>query len=1045
MSVCLYIPKAIEVIAEAWVSLKRMEEFLTLPDSKNKESIEIVEEEILEEGKVSFHNGYDNNIRASLVTYFKADDDMEKGTVDVQGAHATASNIEVLRNISFHVRSGELLAVAGPVGCGKTSILMLLLKELPLKRGMLKVKGSVAYASQQSWIMSGSVRDNILMGKPYQQGKYLEAITACALTADLESFQDGDHTVVGEQGSALSGGQRARISLARAVYSNADIVLLDDPLSAVDASVAKQLFDNCIKGVLANKTVILVSHQVQFLQSATKILHLQGGETYFYGTYDEMIDKGIDIDLQEEEKSPLPESPQTSELSEPLSMTDRRWTLARPSRLSPFDSKVSQADMFNTDTDNFIMSMARVSKTFANDERDDALSPYDEALKNDDRESRVMHNRNIGWRVYAKYFSSGGSWIGLFMLILFQLSYQVLYITSDYWLSFWTSINAKNGTDTNESEIETGSPQVFLNGSTNSPPVEKVPWFESHCRVGNLSFGCLETYLILILSIFVLGLGRAFYTFIICIKGSNNLHNKMFHSVMKAPMSFFDNNPIGKILSRFSQDIDWMDILIPYTSFSTCRILVLIFGSVLVTIIINPWLILGLFPLCLGFIFLRKFYLNLSRNIKRLEGITRSPMSSHVNCTMSGIHTIRSLKAESFFFNTYCQHQDLHTTSWFLFQATARWFALRMELICSIFTAFVAFFAILGSDSVGLNAGLVGFSLTYALSLTGWFQWGVRQSADLENQMVSVERVVQYTMLPEEPDLLTPDGKIAKVPPSVWPEDGGIVTRNINFRYAPDLPAILKNVSIDIKPREKVGIVGRTGAGKSSFLQMLFRMGVVEGHLYIDGIDANSIQLSHLRSNIAIIPQEPVILKTTVRKNLDPLEENEDADIWNALADVQLKEMVKNMPLRLETEISPSSFSVGQSQIFCLARAILRNNKIVVVDEATANLDNTTDELVQKTIREKFAHCTVLTIAHRLQTIIDSDRVLVMDAGKVAEFDSPHLLLQNSDSQFSALAQKTGKEACDKLKKMAEVAYVAQKIKSNVFVQQGIEQGDAPP
>ena len=358
-----------------------------------------------------------------------------------------------------------------------------------------------------------------------------------------------------------------------------------------------------------------------------------------------------------------------------------------------------------------------------------------------------------------------------------------------------------------------------------------------------------------------------------------------------------------------------------------------------------------------------------------------------------------------------------------------------MEVMCAVFTGFVAAFAILGNTTLQLDAGLVGLSLTYALSLTGWFQWGVRQSADLENQMVSVERVVEYTNLPEESDLLTPDGKIAKVPPSNWPEDGGIVTRNVGFRYAEGSPLILKNVTIDIQPREKIGIVGRTGAGKSSFLQMLFRMGSIEGHLYIDGIDASSIQLSHLRSNIAIIPQEPIILSTSVRKNLDPCDEHEDADVWNALADVQLKETVKNMEFRLETEINPSTFSVGQSQLFCLARVILRNNRIVVVDEATANLDNDTDELVQRTICEKFARCTVLTIAHRLQTIIDSDRVLVMDAGSVVEFDAPHTLLQNGASQFSQLAQKTGKEALNKLKKMAETAFVAKQARAKEFDQ----------
>ena len=1028
MSVCLYIPKAIEVLAEAWVSLKRMEKFLTLPDSdvsmayvndsyQGQMPSEMATDD--DAGQVSFHTRYNNVTESSVVTYFKADDDREIGTIQLNDVDAFWGKTQVLNNISVDIKKGDLLAVAGPVGCGKSSVLMALLRELPLRRGTAKIKGRVAYASQQSWITSGTVRDNILMGQNFKQSKYEEVIRACALKADLHSFPDSDMTIVGEQGAALSGGQRARLSLARAVYSGADILLLDDPLSAVDAAVAKQLFDNCIKGVLATKTVVLVSHQVQFLQSADQVLLLKaGGQTHHYGTYEEMVEKGIEFDsvvegaVDDKRKSSAGDGANQEMMTTRMSVSayERRWTLARPSRIDRASvMSHSHGDFLGADPDNFLWSRLSAAKMNNEDENQEI-----EEMKREreDVESRARHSGNVNWRVYGRYFTSGGSWFGLILLILFQLIYQGIYITSDYWLSFWTRINEENATT-----------PVSLAADDKISDVESIPWFVSNCRNGSMSFGCLETYLVLILSLFVLGLARSFYTFYICVKGSDKLHNAMFRSIIRAPMNFFDNNPIGKILSRFSQDIDWMDILIPYTSFSASRILVLIFGSILVTLLINPWLILGLVPLCVGFYFLRKYYLSLSRNIKRLEGITRSPMSTHVNSTLSGIYTIRSLKAESYFFDSYCQYQDVHTSTWFLFQATARWFALRMEIMCAIFTAFVAFFAILASSTLGLNAGLVGLSLTYALSLTGWFQWGVRQSADLENQMVSVERVAQYTNLPQEPDLVTADGKIAKVPPPVWPEDGGIVARAVNFRYSADSPVILHDVTLDIRPREKIGIVGRTGAGKSSFLQMLFRMGSVEGHLYIDGIDASSIQLSHLRSNIAIIPQEPVILSATVRKNLDPLDEHEDADVWNALADVKLKETVKAMTYRLETDIDSSTFSVGQSQIFCLARAILRNNRIVVVDEATANLDNPTDELVQKTIRERFSQCTVLTIAHRLQTIIDSDRVLVMDAGRVAEFDSPHLLLRDNGSQFSELARKTGQEEFERLKRMAEVAY----------------------
>ncbi|XP_009948351.1 PREDICTED: multidrug resistance-associated protein 4-like, partial [Leptosomus discolor] len=443
-----------------------------------------------------------------------------------------------------------------------------------------------------------------------------------------------------------------------------------------------------------------------------------------------------------------------------------------------------------------------------------------------------------------------------------------------------------------------------------------------------------------------------------------------------------------------------------------------IFGVVAVAVAVIPWILIPLVPLFIIFIFLRRYFLDTSRDIKRLESTTRSPVFSHLSSSLQGLWTIRALKAEERFQKLFDAHQDLHSEAWFLFLTTSRWFAVRLDAICAIFVIVVAFGSLLLAKT--LDAGQVGLALSYAITLMGTFQWGVRQSAEVENLMISVERVMEYTELEKEAPWET-----NKHPPPEWPSQGMIAFENVNFTYSLDGPLVLRHLSVLIKPKEKVGIVGRTGAGKSSLIAALFRLAEPEGRIWIDKYLTSELGLHDLRKKISIIPQEPVLFTGTMRKNLDPFNEYTDEELWNALEEVQLKEVVEDLPNKMEMQLaeSGSNFSVGQRQLVCLARAVLKKNRILIIDEATANVDPRTDEFIQKTIREKFAHCTVLTIAHRLNTIIDSDRIMVLDAGRLKEYGEPYILLQEQDGLFYKMVQQVGKTEAASLIETAKRVY----------------------
>ncbi|CAL8289846.1 unnamed protein product [Lota lota] len=922
ITVTLFFPSAIERLFESYVSAQRIQTFLMLEELPKCSDV------VCQEKDASV-------IIQDIVCYWDK----------IQAAPS-------LQNVSLNVTAQQLVAVIGPVGAGKSSLLSAILRELPLDKGVLKVKGQLTYACQQPWVFPGTIRSNILFGKELDPAKYEKVLQACALKRDMELLPDGDLTLIGDRGATLSGGQKARVNLARAVYEDADVYLLDDPLSAVDAEVGRHLFEKCICGILKDKARILVTHQLQYLNAADQILVLKEGNVVAQGGYTELQKSGLDFtsllknEGEEEQQAMLEE-------------------LAR-------SRTVSSASM-----------------PMVNDEADQLPAEHAQTAV---EESRLQGTIGVG--IYYKYMRAGANVFILLLLFGANIGSQLAYVLQDWWLSYWAD---------KQSSLTT-SIQNHAN-NTNVTEELSVPFY-------------LGIYGGLTAATLLLGIVRAMLFFHVLVKSTEALHSRMFDAILRAPVHFFDVNPIGRVLNRFSKDIGQMDVVLPITFVDACQIILQMIGVIVVAASVVPWILILIVPLLLVFVFLRRYFLQTSRDIKRLEGTTRSPVFSHLSSSLQGLWTIRAFRAEERFQSIFDAHQDLHSETWYLFLTTSRWFAMRLDLLCAVFVIILTFACVVLRDDLG--AGDVGLALSYAITLMGMFQWGVRQSAEVENLMTSVERVMEYTKLESEAPWET-----EKRPPPEWPSQGLVTFDGVNFSYSDDGPLVLRNMNATFLPREKVGVVGRTGAGKSSLVSALFRLAEPQGKIYVDGVLTSEIGLHDLRQKMSIIPQDPVLFSDTMRKNLDPFSQHSDEELWSSLQEVQLKSVVEELPGKMETVLAESgtNFSVGQRQLVCLARAILRKNRILIIDEATANVDPGTDELIQSTIREKFRDCTVITIAHRINTIIDSDRILVLDAGEIQAYGEPYTLLLDPEGIFSKMVQQTGQQEAEDLLASAKQAY----------------------
>ncbi|CAH2099918.1 unnamed protein product [Euphydryas editha] len=1003
---------AVSFLAEALISVQRLEAFMLLDEREDLRSVADVDIAKLVERVESKKKKNRSELSHRSSTFKKIDEEgicnpgfdcNEKGfmtqdlsTIPVNqdigisiknvSANWTEDGPVTLRNINLSIPKGKLCAIIGSVGSGKSSILQLLLNELRSTNGQILLSGPLSYACQEPWLFVATVRQNILFGLPYNHRKYKEVVRVCALQKDFQQFPHGDQTLVGERGASLSGGQRARINLARAVYREADIYLLDDPLSAVDAHVGRQLFDECISGYLRHTTRVLVTHQLHYLKAADYIVIMNNGCIEAKGTYDELStsDKDFakllhsvqdDNETNAEKKLPPPLSRRTSaRLS-----TTRRPSLAE----SLMGCEVPAQEM-----------------------------------EEEERESGSM-----GWRVYGAYLKAGGRTSKIIFMVVLLVIGQLSATLCDYWVTFWTNEvtlmkeRESNSTVKDYDKVTTPVNSTFSLTSYFSG-IELQPNLNLYSLIGPLDTSqYLYVYTTLIICCIFFIMARAFMFFKVCMTASRNLHNDMFHSMLRGVMRFFDTNSSGRILNRFSKDIGALDELLPRFLLECIQIYLVMFSILALNAAALVWTLLPTTIILLLFYVILQIYLKSAQSIKRLEGTTRSPVFSHMSATLNGISTIRSAGAQQRLIQEFDRYQDIHTSTWSSYLASGVTLGFWLDFICVVYLTIVIV-AFLVIDSKTVFSGNVGLAISQTLILTGMLQFGVRQTAEVISQMTSVERILQYTHIEREPQW----EKGTKETPKGWPWRGRVEFRNCYMKYTPEDLPVLKNLNLVIESGWKVGIVGRTGAGKSSLISSLFRLAILEGEVLIDDVDTAYLSLQELRSKISIIPQEPVLFSASIRYNLDPFNCYDDEKLWKALEAADLKAVIPALDFKVSE--GGSNFSLGQRQLVCLARAILRGNRILVLDEATANVDPKTDEFIQKTIRKRFSDCTVITVAHRLNTIMDSDRVMVMDSGCLVEFDHPYRLLNNPEGYFTKMVKETSEKMSAQLYEIAKKTYI---------------------
>ncbi|XP_075224809.1 multidrug-Resistance like Protein 1 isoform X1 [Lycorma delicatula] len=880
---------------------------------------------------------------------------IENGTFSWGGMSEDAV---VLKNITARIKEGSLVAVVGPVGAGKSSFCSAFLGEMEKISGRVNTKGSIAYVPQQAWIQNATLQDNILFGKPMNNSVYRNVVDSCALKQDFEMLPAGDQTEIGEKGINLSGGQKQRVSLARAVYYDAEVYFLDDPLSAVDSHVGKHIFEKVIgpNGILRNKTRVLVTHSITYLPEVDQILVLNGGQISEHGTYKDLLDKKGAFSeflmqyLQEIDESDE-EQPVLEELKQHLIGNNADGNLKRGmSRQRSSESSSSSTSL---------QRQKSVENSIIKLNADKLI------------ETEKAETGSVKWSVYKHYLNSIGLFLSVATIIL-NVIFQGFSIGSNLWLSAWSSDTSLN----NASNIDTSKRDLYLG------------------VYAGLGVGQVATVLLGTLAIFVGTLNAA-----------SSLHYQITNNIMRVPMSFFDVTPSGRILNRFSKDVDTLDSVLPMVIRGWLSCFLTVLSTLVVISFTTPVFIIVIIPVGILYYFIQRFYVASSRQLKRLESVSRSPIYSHFGESVTGAHVIRAYGVQKRFISESEQKVDLNQICYYPSLIANRWLAIRLEAVGNMIIFFAALFAVLGRSS--MNSGLVGLSISYALQVTQTLNWLVRMTSDVETNIVAVERIKEYGETHQEAAWeITPNLVNEK-----WPEKGEVEFKDYQLRYREGLGLVLKGITFSVTGGEKIGIVGRTGAGKSSLTLGLFRiLEAAGGAICIDNVDISKLGLHMLRSRLTIIPQDPVLFSGTLRLNLDPFNKHSDDAIWRALELSHLKTFVSGLTAGLQHEVCEGgdNLSVGQRQLICLARALLRKTKVLVLDEATAAVDLETDDLIQQTIRTEFRLCTVLTIAHRLNTIMDSDRVLVLDKGQIVEFASPNELLQQRNSVFYSMAKDAG-------------------------------------
>ncbi|KZO92802.1 ABC transporter [Calocera viscosa TUFC12733] len=841
-----------------------------------------------------------------------------------------------MRDVRLEIPRGQLCAVVGAVGSGKSSLLQGLIGEMRKLEGDVTFGGSVGYCSQTAWIQNATVRDNIIFGQPFEEKRYWNAVRDACLEADLEMLPNYDFTEVGERGISLSGGQKQRINIARSIYYGSDIVLLDDPLSALDAHVGKAVFHGAIQGALAGKTRVLVTHALHFLPYVDYVITMVDGVIAERGTYRELM--GHDGDFARFVREFGSEDERHEEEEEEVIAVDGERSEEKKKK-----AQVGAALM----------------------------------------QTEERHTGAVSGNVYGSYLKAGRGNILVPMLIVTLAMMQIGNVMNSYWLVYW------------QEDYWPYMPQGFYMGVY-------------------AAWGVFQA-----LSNFLNGTVFSMLTFY----ASQALHRDAINRVMHAPMSFFDTTPLGRIMNRFSKDIDTIDNLLGDALRMFCATFSSIIGAVILVGIFEPYFLIAVAVVSVGYYYAAVFYRASARELKRLDSILRSSLYAHFSESLSGLATIRAYGEIPRFIDDNVKRTDIENRAYWLTMVNQRWLGVRLDFLGTLLTLVVSILAVASRNSI--SPAQTGVVLSYILMVQQTFGFMVRQLAEVENDMNGVERVVHYCQeVEQEAAQEIPETK----PPPSWPEAGKVDFNNVVMSYRPGLPPVLKGLAMHVEAGEKIGIVGRTGAGKSSIMVALYRLVEIgSGNIVIDGVDISKIGLRDLRSKIAIIPQDPLLFSGTLRSNLDPFGLYDDLKLWDALKRAYLVEESRVMgagpeekddtpsgaqsPVNRFNLDSPiddegGNLSVGQRSLVSLARALVKDSRVIVLDEATASVDYETDQKIQDTIAREFHDRTMLIIAHRLKTIIGCDRICVMDSGRIAEFDSPTNLWAHNGI-FRSMAERS--------------------------------------
>lgn len=927
-----------------------------------------------------------------------------------------------LKDITIQFPEGELSVITGPTASGKTALLMALLGEMTTISGKLTISKntsridenglmhSISYAAQTPWLRHQSIKDNILFGQPCDEERYNDVVECCALRPDLNMLEDGDDTEIGSRGVSLSGGQKARVALARAVYARTKYVLLDDPLSAVDSHTARFLYERLFRGpLMANRTVILVTHHVELVLPGTYYLvRMLDGRIDTKGTVKDLRAQGVLDHIAQDSTAEVKEEEAVAATETPI-----------------------EAQEGNADADIAVESNKKPRKL----------------IKDEHREAG-----GVKWSIYNAYLKASSYWTWFMLGILIACS-QSLGVIEKLWVREWGQAYG-DGAETTPYIMASSAfteSEALMNGYVPYHDLQHYSNSYFHVNTSGFSLTTLpdaHEHPLFYVGVYAL-IGFATATVSVlstaiqyngALKASRSIFRKLLTGVVCATMRWHDVTPAGRMLNRFGKDIETIDTNLA-SSLSAVNSSLATFAAAIITVVfffpifLIPAVVIGFFyrMLALG-------YLKTGRDLRRMESNSRSPIFSGFGELLEGIVTVRAFSAERRFLDDLHDKIDVTTKMWYNFWMTNRWLLLNFDALGGL--------AVLATTLLALSSyvtpGTAGLCITSAMAFTTSVYWACRFWTALELDLNSVERVVEYLDLPQEPPAIIESSR----PPAYWPssstKEGLLTVEDLVIKYAPELPPVLHNVSFTLNAKERIGLLGRTGSGKSTLAMSILRfVDPVSGRILIDGIDISTIGVHDLRSRLTFIPQDATLFSGTLRDNLDPFNEHEDSecldvlyrvqmlsqsayqsqhnsrtpsrastpdDLASSVASTAVTDVESKRTITLDTQVSAggTNFSQGQRQLIAMARALIRRSSIIVLDEATSSIDFDTDAKIQATIREEFTDSLLLTVAHRLRTVIDYDRLIVLDKGEIAEFDTPLNLIQKEDGIFRTMCLKSG-------------------------------------